>query len=214
MYKVLENKTYRTFSELEQHEREHFIQECAEMISGCEIRDAVEDIFDRQLEEKGLSEFDLERRWSFFNCQGDGCSVLGVITMTPELLSRFQDKVADRVKDALEREDLVLSYNIFAYNSHYVHSSTMHVSTHTDETELPNSDIDYVGELLLQYLQDMCGDIESEAYKQIDYYSSEEYAEEMCKNNGVLFDEQGKSHWGLEDELVEGERFKEVETVD
>lgn len=211
MYKVLENKTYRTFDELDDLERQRFISEASEHTNEFDIPELVDEVFRRHLEEKGLNPDSLEMRWSLNHCQGDGCSVLGVITMTPELLARLNDPVCQEAAQILEREDLVLAYEVFARNAHYVHSATMHIRAHKDETELPMEKTDYIGELLLQYLRDMCGDVEVEAYKQIEGLFDEEYYADVCSIGGVLFDEDGRAHWGLEGELVEGERFEKIE---
>ena len=68
-----------------------------------------------------------------------------------------------------------------------------------------------LGEYLLEYARNLCVEVEREGYTVIEEIESEKYLSDLCKNNGVLFDENGEEYWNLQTAIWEDkEKFSDV----
>ena len=216
MYRVREQKTYRTWNELTENEKRKLLWESSiSDVIDEEIRFDVESAFGEILREACLPE-DLHKQWSLSCCQGDGCSVTGSVPITLELLYRMtSDEKFPAIRKQLESGHAFLTYCIGSNSNHYVHPMTMRVELEdTDLEDIPDDDLDELGDVLLEYLRYVCRDVESAGYRLIDHLHSDETISELCEANGVLFDEFGRAHWGLAEEFeTDTERFTDIVQV-
>ena len=216
MYRVREQKTYRTWNELNQSEKDRLRwQSSIANAIGEEMRFAIEDMFTYELHEAVLPT-GLNTHWRLSHSQGDGCSVTGTIPITLELLDRLTRRGDfPAIRRQLEKGGCFLTYGIGSTSMHYVHVQTMYVELEdTDLEDIPDDDLEKLGENLLYYLRDVCSQVEHKGYQIISDMESDRYISEMCAGNSVLFDEYGREFWGLEQELeTDTSRFTDLELV-
>ena len=216
MYKVREKKTYRTWLELTDEERDTLRYDSS--VADCvndDIRMDIEDLFNWKLKEADLPA-DLHKHWSLGHCQGDGCSVTGSVSLTPALLDRLAgSEDCQSIRWHLENGEGFLTYRIAHNTHHYVHANTMYVELEdTDIEDVLDDELEVLGNSLLCHIREVCRSIERAGYEDIEFRESDECIGALCADNGVLFDEFGRPFWGLEAELEEDtERFSNLEKV-
>lgn len=218
MYRVTEQKTYRTWEELSDKERDtlRYDSSIAQTLHE-EIGEVIEELFTQELEDSDLPT-DLNRRWSLNHSQGDGCSVTGRIALTTALLDRLviSSKDCKKVREHLENGEGFLSYVISSNSRRYCHDDTMYIELDdTDIEDVDEREVHCIGHSLLCYTQASCRAVERAGYDAIAYRESDEFVGKFCAANGILFDELGRPFWGLEEELEnDHERFSHVERVE
>lgn len=105
-----------------------------------------------------------------------------------------------------------LVYEIRKKDPHYSHRYTMNVDVlDSDVPEALADAEEKLGEYLLEYARNLCVEVEREGYTVIEEIESEKYLSDLCKNNGVLFDENGEEYWNLQTAIWEDkEKFSDV----
>lgn len=221
MITVRELRSYRTWDELSEDEKSKLIWNSSiTSVLQYDIQEEIEILFCQRLDDYHLPISDIERHWSLNNCQGDGCSIFGKIVMTPQLIDLIapNDLLADKMSGVSKIKRLLMSghvdlvYEIRRNSNHYCHRYTMNVGVlDTDVPEPLAETEEKLGEYLLEYVRDLCVEVEREGYAIIEEIESEAYISDLCKTNGVLFDESGEEYWNLQNAIMEDkERFSEV----
>ena len=221
MYTVRELRNYRTWEELSQDEKSRLIWNSSlSSVVNYDIQESMEALFCRKLDEYHLPTIDIERHWCLNNCQGDGCSISGQVRMTPSLIDLVAptDLLADKMSGISKIKRLLMSgyvdlvYEIRKKDPHYSHRYTMNVDVlDSDVPEALADAEEKLGEYLLEYARNLCGEVEREGYTVIEEIESEKYLSDLCKNNGVLFDENGEEYWNLQTAIWEDkEKFSDV----
>lgn len=221
MITVKEIRNYRTWEELSEEEKSKLIWNSSiSSVLQYDIQESIESLFCQRLDDYHLPISDIERHWSLNNCQGDGCSISGKITMTPQLIDLIapNDLLTDKMSGVSKIKRLLMSgyvslmYVIRQNSNHYFHRYTMCVEVEESGVPEPLAETEEkLGDYLLEYVRELCIEVEREGYAIIEEIESEAYISDLCKANGVLFDESGEEYWNLQEEIWQDkERFSEI----
>lgn len=223
MYSVLESRQYREWKELSADEKEfHKYYYDKSSLCRCLHRIGSEDVslhFRYRLEELGMPTDDV--RWSLSNCQGDGVAFYGNVPLTEKLLVHLMvplgyhhGMTALRYLIAAGQYSVEYKLSPNSYGHHYTHGrcimcdvndvwggDTSRLSGIGGTSQKIENAIYELEGLLLEYVREICGDLESEGYDLLDAVFEDEHLEDFCIANGILFDRDGKEHWNSEDML-------------
>lgn len=197
MYERTETRRYREWKELDENEKEK-VREAGDTGVGFDIWDAafdaVKENFQRLVVDAGLPE-NMDLYWSLSHSQGDGCSMAGVFSATPEILRKVG---ADSEIIRLVEDDSPYIRVEVRQQGRYCHEYTMSVSVEPhgfpDELEEKVYDLERP---LLEYVREVCVKAAKEGYEIIEEQTNDKAFEERCAVDGVLFDENLEPQYGL-----------------
>lgn len=187
---------YYLFEELGEEAKKRAIKDWRESDSGKDNFLVTETLKNK------LTEYlftDTEIYWSLSCCQGDGVSFTAEITLE-NAVKAVGKHLTEKEKNQLKRiEGAGIEFNYIQnhLSCHYTHGRT--ISTHINWGELSGSIYRYSEKLVEKvakytddYRLEICGELESIGYKEIDSMNSDEYITETLDSIGYEFLENGK----------------------
>lgn len=156
-------------------------------------RDSITESFQEKLEKLGLPTEKV--CWGLSCCQGDGVAFYGNVDIEDYLT---KNKLKTTYKELLNNGDvLIWDVEIYNNNHHYNHYNTMSIRYNLDYNQITDELEELAEELtdhILSHIKEISKDFETSGYKQIDYYNSDEYVDEVITANEYEFTENG-DHW-------------------
>lgn len=219
MYEVLEKRTYRTWDELTDKEKDNarFGDNSLTSILSEDFTDTFRYEFERLVTANGFPE-DLKYYWSISYCQGDGCSFVGLVPVTEKLLmTAFSGCIwtagMTTLRYMIADGQAKIVFDISSVGR-YSHENTMRISldhAYVGDTSRLNgiggsstkvSDaIELLEESILSLAKSLCREAYSIGNKTMDDIHSDDNVLAVCETYGILFDMLGKPMVGLMEEL-------------
>lgn len=219
MYEVLEKRTYRTWDELPDREKDNdrFGDNDLTSILDEDFTDTFRYEFERLVTGAGFPE-DLKYYWSISCCQGDGCSFVGIVPVTEKLLmNAFSGCIwtagMTTLRYMIADGQAKIVFDISSVGR-YSHENTMRISLdHAyvgDTSRLSGiggsstkvSDaIELLEESILSLARRLCRYAYSIGSKTMDDINGSDNVGAVCETYGILFDMLGKPMVGLMEEL-------------
>ena len=148
-------------------------------------------------------DFDLEKNglsWQLSYCQGDYVGISGKIKET-KLHELIMEKLDQREKKkykfwVIDRNYIEISQEI-SYHHYYRQQIDVNVDYDLDdETNLienfSNKLHELAEEIVKNYVNSLCKDLQRQGFKQIEYYNSDEYIESLFIERDYKFNEKGQ----------------------
>ena len=219
MYEVLEKRTYRTWNELLEREKDNarFGDNALASILDEDFTDAFRYEFEQLVTRSGFPE-DLKYYWSIACCQGDGCSFVGLVPVTEKLLmNAFSGCIWTAGMTALRYMiadgQAKIVFDISSVGR-YSHENTMRISldhAHVGDTSRlsgiggsstkVSEAIELLEESLLSFARSLCREAYQIGRKTMDDINGYDNVWAVCETYGILFDVLGKPMVGLMEEL-------------
>ena len=219
MYEVLEKRTYRTWDELTDKEKDavRFGDNTLTSILDDDFTDVFSYEFEQLVTSNGFPE-GCKYYWSISCCQGDGCSFVGLVPVTEKLLmNAFSGCIwtagMTTLRYMIADGQAKIVFDISSIGR-YSHENTMRISLdHAyvgDTSRLSGiggsstkvSDaIELLEESILSLARRLCRYAYSIGRKTMDDINGDEHVCDVCETYGILFDSRGKPMVGLMEEL-------------
>ena len=224
MRRVLEERQYREWNELSEKEKDvHRFDYSKSSLCRCLSDSGADDVsfyIKGRLEELGLPNGDVS--WSLSACQGDGVAFYGRVSLSEKLLVTLMDRQKDQRSDLSSLRYLIavghysVEYRLFrnSYGRRYSHGRCIECEVYDvwggDVSRLGGiggtsrkieSVIHDIADMLLDYVREICDDLEGEGYQILWEAVSDDHIRDFCKEHGILFDEDNGAYWDCEHEL-------------